>query len=599
MFRGIIKKIKASRLNWKFTVVILISTAIPFSIMAAILFYNMRRSVIGEHINYMEHKIDQRQGQIETGMDSIHMSTQFFLTDEGLCTLLTRAAAGEKMATEELLDFYENEKVNLERLVNSNPLLYTVRAYAINDNVQEMMPILYKKSRMENLEWTNTGGCILEGWHFGYTDTTFSSQLTGQTADLAGLVSRVETLGGGLVGYIESAIPMKSMFPDLYEDSEDEWSCFVLEDGTVYFGTNEKEDSGELLRTIMEDPKDVQETLCRKIKGKLLVVTWQPVKDFGGTLISVQDITAVVGRMNRMCLFFAVIMILLLGILSVVVNEIVNRMLRQFYSILKCVHEVQKGDISIRIERHSEDEMGELACQLNRMLDRIQTLMEENINREVLAKNSEIRALQNQINAHFIYNVLESIKMMAEIDEEYEISDSVTSLGKLMRYSMRWTSGTVKFREELEYIRNYLALMNLRNDFEVILSLNFPEDLMEQEMPKMSLQPVVENAILHGIAPVAADATIYIKGWYEDGDCVIEVTDAGRGMKEEELAALETRLAGKVEPAGGDGNGIGLKNVQDRIRMAFGEPYGLSFFSQYGCYTKVVFRLPERKGNHT
>lgn len=101
-----------------------------------------------------------------------------------------------------------------------------------------------------------------------------------------------------------------------------------------------------------------------------------------------------------------------------------------------------------------------------------------------MVKNSEIRALQNQINAHFIYNVLESIKMRAEIDEEYDISDAVTSLGKLLRYSMKWVSGNVLVEQELEYIKNYMALINLRFDYEIYLSLNLPEIILQQEFPK-------------------------------------------------------------------------------------------------------------------
>ena len=128
--------------------------------------------------------------------------------------------------------------------------------------------------------------------------------------------------------------------------------------------------------------------------------------------------------------------------------------------------------------------------------------------------------------------------MMAEIDEEYEISDSITALGKLLRYSMRWISGNAVLRDELEYIRNYLTLINLRYDFEVILSVNLPEELLDQEIPKMSLQPIVENAVLHGIEPVAEDTTVYIKGWEQDGEFVIEVTDSGRGMTPEELDAI-------------------------------------------------------------
>ena len=229
------------------------------------------------------------------------------------------------------------------------------------------------------------------------------------------------------------------------------------------------------------------------------------------------------------------------------------------------------------------------------MLERIPKLMEDNLNRELLAKNSEIRALQNQINAHFIYNVLESIKMMAEIDEEYEISDAVTSLGKLLRYSMKWVSGNVKVEEELEYIKNYLALMNLRFDYRIILSLNIPPEILKQEIPKMSLQPIVENAIYHGIEEMAEDTTIYMKGIIQDKSCIIEITDAGKGMTEIEVANLQKKIAGEIETGGGAGNGIGLKNVQDRIHIAFGNQYGISIASKIDCYTKIMVKVPFQK----
>ena len=215
----------------------------------------------------------------------------------------------------------------------------------------------------------------------------------------------------------------------------------------------------------------------------------------------------------------------------------------------------------------------------------------------MLAKNSEIRALQNQINAHFIYNVLESIKMMAEIDEEYAISDAVTSLGKLLRYSMKWVSGNVLVEQELEYIKNYMALINLRFDYEIYLSLNIPEIVLKQEIPKMSLQPIIENAIYHGIEQMAEDTNIYIKGMIEGQDCIIEITDSGRGMSEETVEKLRLKIAGEIDSSGGSGNGIGLKNVQDRIHIAFGEEYGIEIASKLGCYTKIRVRIPMTHAN--
>lgn len=282
--------------------------------------------------------------------------------------------------------------------------------------------------------------------------------------------------------------------------------------------------------------------------------------------------------------FFFLVMLL--------IDQVVRALLKRFYSIIGTIRQVQDGDLAVRASVEGKDEIGELGTQINKMLERIGSLIQENVDHERLMKNSEIRALQNQINAHFIYNVLESIKMMAEINEEYDISDAVTSLGRLLRYSMRWTSQNVTVRQEIQYIRDYLDLINLRYDYEITLSLKISDLIYEQKIPKMSLQPIVENAIYHGIEELAEDASIYIKALEYEDYFVLEITDSGRGMTPEQVRQLEQKIAGEIEVSGGSGNGIGLKNVQDRIRIAFGEPYGIGVVSREGCYTKVTVTIP-------
>ena len=592
------------KLNWKFTIVIITAVTIPIAIFAGILFYNLEQNTISENRNYMEYKMDKNAETMYTCMDSVTMSTQFFLSDEELLGMLSKDKRGEAFTTRELVDFQKTDIKNLERLVSNNPLLYSVRVYSQTDSVQEMMPILYRHDRMENLAWaeeyeaTGTGG-----WMFGYADTTFSQMVSTQTGDLAGYVTPVTDYRLGTIGTIEAVVSMQNMFPGLYEEAEGEWGCFVTEDGTVYYGSNYTGQAEELQEKIWEKVQQEHSgtggedhfVTYYKLGGCKLIVTAYPENELGGTILGIKDITAEIQKVYRARSWFIGGMILLLIGVAFIINWIVLRMLRQFYEILQSMRAVEKGDLSVRIAARSKDEMGELGSQLNKMLDRIQDIMEENINREVLVKNSEIRALQNQINAHFIYNVLESIKMMAEIDEEYEISDAITSLGRLLRYSMKWTSKNVLLKDELDYIHDYMALINLRYDFTITLSVNIPEELMRQEIPKMSLQPVVENAILHGIEPLGVDSTIYIKAWMEEGDCIIEISDAGQGMTEAELKILTDRLQGKVEKAEGKG-GIGLKNVHDRIGLEFGREYGLEIFTRTDCYTKVRIKLPGRAG---
>ncbi len=588
------------QLNTKFTVVVIAFMVIPLGIIAGVLFYNMEQNTISESISYMEYKRELYKDQIQTDIDSINMSTRYFSSDEELLGFLKQCKQGHVFTTRELLDFYEGDIADLERLVNNNPLLYAVRVYSTEKDVQEMMPILYSASRMEKLEW---GSEDPSGWHYGYYDTLFSSLITSQENALVSMVTQIRDYESGTLGYVEAAVMMKTMFPELFGDSPDEWSFFTNRNGDRHFGSNYPEYAdtliGNLPQQLLHATEEVQE--YRIIGGRKLVITSLPISALEGNLISVMDITGDVGDVYRQRNLFVGIVLVLVILTGIGINFIVKRMLKQFYIILRSIRKVQEGDLSQRIEHNSNDEMGELGMQLNTMLNRIQELMDENIKREVLVKNAQIRSLQNQINAHFIYNVLESVKMLAEIDEEYVISDSITSLGKMLRYSMKWVSGTVTLDQELEYIKSYLALMNLRNDYEAIFSIRIPEELIHQLIPKMSLQPLVENAYLHGIEPEAKDATIYIKASAEGEDFVIEVQDAGRGMNPEKLGEIRNRLVSRKADPQDDadnkkGSGIGLRNVNDRIHMAFGSAYGLEVYSEEGLYTKVIMRLPRKDG---
>ena len=586
--------IKSLKLNTRLTGIVLLFVMIPVAILGGIVFYNMEQSTIRENLSFMQSTMERRKDSVTNNVDSINMSTQFFLSNEKMNSLLIDAAIGKELTTKEWIEIYEVDVAALERLINNNPVLGGVRYYAVNDNVQEMVPVLFNNSRMHRQEWASVSE--QGGWIFDYTDRLFDN--SDQTPMLA-LITPVVNRQYGTVGVIEANMAMKTMFPSMYEDIQGESSCFVTDSGDVIFGSNENSDAEqiavELARELKAAAASGENPGITTVydKDKKTVISGMYISELGGTLVSVDDIQMSLSEVYRLRNNYVIGMILILAMMAFIINILVNHVLKKFYEVLATIREVRNGNLDVRTrEDGRNDEMGELAHQVNRMLDEIKLLMDENVKREVLVKDSQIRALQNQINAHFIYNVLESIKMMAEMKEEYDISDAITSLGKLLRYSMKWTSETVLVAEELEYIKNYMALINLRFDYEIYLAVNIPEEIMGQRIPKMSLQPIIENAIIHGVEELADDTTIYIKGIPEGSSCTIEITDNGRGMSDEEVEVLRKKISGEIPTKGTSGNGIGLKNVQDRIRMEFGEKYGLDVATKEGCYTKVYVRIP-------
>ena len=374
---------------------------------------------------------------------------------------------------------------------------------------------------------------------------------------------------------------MESLFPKLYEDSTTEWSAFYGEDGSSYHV--ESEDNvwnqwEEEIKAEMLQGAGVRQT---RIGGELIIMASMQVPALNGTyvhLISLQD---------TMKSFYSSLWIYALGmavvlVAFVVVSIIAVRVIMQrFYKMYDVMTGIRGGNLELTLPEEGADEITELSREINRMLQRIKKLNQDNLDRQLLAKNAQIKSLQNQINAHFMYNVLECIKMMAEIEEKYDISDAITSLGKMLRYSMKWMNGTVTIAEEVEYIRNYLNLLNLRFDYEIYLSLNIPDEIYDIRIPKMVLQPLVENAVYHGIEDMAEDTNIYIKGIVlNEKECTIEVADAGKGMDETTLQELRNKIYAKERVTEEGAHGIGLKNVQDRIQMYFGEEYGIEVYSK-------------------
>ena len=595
MLKKLQRRFLGAKLNVKFTVLVVSAVLLPIIVFSVYFFKSMEESAVHDKKNSLDYSMEHSYEQILKNVESINMSTQFFLSDQKLKSFLVARKRGVEYSAEELMEFTGTDIVSLERMVNNNPYLYQIRVYVDDEKMQEVMPILYRKDRMQRLQWAQDDE--LSGWKYDYTDELFESFRLYQNQKIMSLVTPIEDYIYGEIGILEVAMKMDTMFPMLYEETEGEWNYFVDSKGNIYCRTDFGNSPDEFLPQVLElIATGNQQTITTMNLGKqLAVVGGLYVKELNGYLICIRSMQEDMKRISGFRTLFLALMACFVLAIVFFCNYMVKRMLKQFYVILHSIREVQKGDLDVVIENCGNDEMGELGTQINTMLTRLKQLMEDNLNRELLVKNSEIRALQNQINAHFIYNVLESIKMMAEIDEEYEISDAITILGKLLRYSMKWTSGNVTVEQEVEYIRNYLVLINLRFDYEIHLSLNIPDEIMVQEIPKMSLQPIVENAIYHGIEQIAEDTTIYVKGFQQDGDCIIEITDAGCGMSEEEVDRLYRKISGEIDSGGGSGNGIGLKNVQDRIKMSFGDKYGLEINSKLGCYTKIRVRVPMNK----
>lgn len=250
---------------------------------------------------------------------------------------------------------------------------------------------------------------------------------------------------------------------------------------------------------------------------------------------------------------------------------------------------MEAGREDVEIEEAGCYEVQRLGHAIRSMVSTMRHLMQDIIQQESQKRRSELEVLQSQINPHFLYNTLDSVIWMTEAGRYQEAIQMVTSLARLFRISLSRGKSIIPLQDELEHARHYMTIQEIRykNRFSTrILAQNGTEGLYTL---KLVVQPILENAIYHGMAACEDDGLILVTARREGGDVVIEVADNGTGMRPEVVAQLldEDRAAPP-----GKGSGIGVRNVHRRIRLTFGEPYGLTIRSEPDEGTVVQIRLP-------
>lgn len=460
--------ITSVKLNQKITLFVIVILAIPVIIFSIVIFEFLRDDQIRGKLEDTKISMAKSQNTIRKNVEMCNMSTQVFLNARPLMQFVIDMKKGTNMETERILDFFKSEVTNLEKIANSNPYLYQIRMYVDAKKVIEFMPILYNYDRLRNLEWAKNEDFESGTWQFDYEDAIFPEYVKVAIPHIVSIVTRVNDFEYGELGVIEVATKMELLFPDMYSSDKDNWCAFIDNKGKVYFdpqlsGTWEAEVDGLLAKIKKTGSESYYE--LTELKGNHVIVACEYVKVIDGYLLKIVSVEADVSHINRLRNIFVFILVAGFGMVTLLIIHSIRALLRRLYEVINAVNLIGEGNLSTRVPVSGDDEVGHLAQQINLMLEYMTKLMKQGIQKERLIKDTEIRALQNQINAHFIYNVLESIKMMAEIKEQYDVSDALTSLGKLLRYTMKWGNQFVTVGEEIEYIKNYLALINLRFDY--------------------------------------------------------------------------------------------------------------------------------------
>lgn len=283
----------------------------------------------------------------------------------------------------------------------------------------------------------------------------------------------------------------------------------------------------------------------------------------------------------------AVILILGALLISHLLSRVITRPLRQLTESMSMVEKGQFDKANVYVEM--ENEIGSLGKSYNLMIERIHTLMDENVYEQKQKRKSELKALQAQINPHFLYNTLDSIIWMSEAGQNDEVVEMTSALAKLLRQSISNDHEQVELIQEMEYVRNYLTIQKMRYQDKLEYSIEIEPDICHVEIVKLVLQPIVENAIYHGIKYKGSKGSLRICAYADGEDACIAVEDDGIGMDETVLCTIfDEKETSRRQ------SGVGVPNVQKRLKLYYGEEYGITYESRPGEGTKAVIRIPRR-----
>lgn len=280
-------------------------------------------------------------------------------------------------------------------------------------------------------------------------------------------------------------------------------------------------------------------------------------------------------------------------ILSLILSRVLARNITYPIQRLRdSMKKVQTGEFpTTDIEVSSENEIGSLTESFNVMTHRIEELMEQNIHEQEQKRKSELKALQSQINPHFLYNTLDSIIWMAEGKKNEEVVLMTASLARLLRQSISNEDELVSVGQEAEYARSYLTIQKMRYKDKLEFQIDISPAVSGVKIIKLVLQPIIENAIYHGLKYKDSKGLLVVHGYQEGEKAVLEVEDNGVGMDEETLAHIFEKHKVNYHS-----NGVGVYNVQKRLKLYYGEEYGIVYKSRRNEGTKAVITIPMNTG---
>lgn len=551
-----------------------------------------------KYVNQLKYSVNQSSAQAENFISNyiknMYYISQLIADNSTIKDILISANEKKERTLDEQYREYWNLFDALANIELSNATykigLYVPDSYIYSNNNY----YFYPKSSLENrMDYDY----IIENinhdrLYFALIDETRSSNMNLVETYIA-LFQKIQIENQTYVSKVE--IPMNELKAVLEKTRSTKNSLVYLQDESGNLLLASDNDYYEQLGGGLKLPSEKMDSWSLiKLEGKEYYVVYQEIQGYNWKLYSLLPKTEFLGQSN-----FIWFMVLLMTVLISSAVSIVSYLLSRYYTrrlsnLNKQIKNLEGGDLNVSLKAkvdESFDEIDEIYSNFNYMTDELRRVMKEHyrLGKEVMS--AELKALQAQINPHFLYNTLDIINWGAIDYGATQVAEIARNLGQFYRLSLNHGKSGICIADELKHVEAYVKIENAHFDDAIHLTIEVSEEIKQYACLNIILQPFVENAIVHGIAKYSqiTECNIKISAKMENKDIIFYVEDDGRGIEEDRLSALLKESDSDIN------NGYGIKNINFRIKLCYGEKYGISYQSILGTGTKVIIQIPAMK----
>lgn len=422
--------------------------------------------------------------------------------------------------------------------------------------------------------------------------------LSNSKARVFSMARQIRNLDGQILGVMLIDIKLDSLSKLIKKSISNYNSEFLIVDNNenlVYYYDKYNITDKANGNTINDLVRSNKSTLIDKINGKDTFLTYLSSSFSGWKIISITPEESINRNSSKLLKLNAIIAVISSAVFSLLVILLYLTICKPVYRLSLSMKKVEAGDFSVQVAEQSKDEIGQLCINFNNMIHKINLLIESEYKATILRKDAEFKALQSQINPHFLYNTLQLISSISVVKKVPEINEASKSLGYMLRYSIKTNKDFVPFRDELEHVLSYIAIQKIRMEDKVTVSVDINQSVFNFGIMKLVLQPFVENAFNHGIDRKRDMGIVELSAQLEEQIIVIKVKDNGIGMSPEKLEHLRKSLDGQEKTNTSGEISIGIHNVNSRLKLFYGSEYTLKIESSLASGTAITLKVPAIK----